>query len=227
MDISSLASAPLHFEAARSCMVDSQIRPNKVSDPRILRAMRQIPRERFLPPELAPLAYVDDDVPLGRGRALMEPMVIARLIQLAAPTAGEHALVVAAGTGYGAAVLAACGAQVTALEEDQDLIAVARPALAAVAPSVTLVSGPLAAGWPQASPYDIILIEGAVRDIPAALGPQLRPGRGRLVTVRTGHGSTGKGVLAELTPAGLRARPIFDCATPLIPGLLPEPGFVF
>ena len=109
----------------------------------------------------------------------------------------------AAGTGYGAAVLAACGAQVTALEEDQALIALARAALAAIAPSrdarVRPAGGRLAAG----APYDIILIEGAVRDIPAALGPQLRPGRGRLVTVRTGHGSTGKGVLAEPTAGGL------------------------
>src|SRR5438270_2057562 len=116
MDMPRPAAAPLDFEDARNRMVDSQIRPNKVTDPRLLRAMRQIPRERFLPPELAAAAYVDEDVPLGRGRALMEPMVIGRLLQLAAVTPGEQALVVAAGTGYGSALLAACGVRVTALE---------------------------------------------------------------------------------------------------------------
>ena len=150
------------FAEARNRMVDSQIRPNKVTDPRIIAAMRQLPRERFLPPHLAPLAYADEDVPLGEGRVLIKPTVIARLVQLTAIAAGERALVVAAGTGYGAALLAACGARVTALEEAAPLQAVARTVLAELAPSVSLVAGPLAAGWAPGAPYDVILIEGAV-----------------------------------------------------------------
>jgi protein-L-isoaspartate(D-aspartate) O-methyltransferase len=220
-------AALFDFQDARNRMVDSQIRPNKVVDPRILRAMRELPRERFVPARLRSLAYADEDVPLGNGRALMEPMVLARLIQMAAPVAGERALVVGAGPGYGAAVLAACGVNVTALEEDDGLLGMARQLLPAIAPAVTIVEGNLAAGWPQGAPWDIILIEGAVRDIPAALGAQLRPDGGRLVGVCTGRGSSGKAVLAEPTPVGLRAQPVFDCATPLIPSLLPEPGFVF
>jgi protein-L-isoaspartate(D-aspartate) O-methyltransferase len=220
-------AALFDFEDARNRMVDSQIRPNKVIDPRILGAMRELPRERFVPARLRSLAYADEDVPLGNGRALMEPMVLARLIQMAAPVAGERALVVGAGGGYGAAVLAACGANVTALEEDGALLGLARQVLPAIAPAVAIVEGKLAAGWPPGAPWDIILIEGAVRDIPAALGAQLRPDGGRLVTVHVGHGASGKAVLAEPTPAGLRAQPVFDCATPLIPSLLPEPAFVF
>ena len=115
------------FAEARNRMVDSQVRPNKVTDPRIIAAMRQLPRERFLPPHLAPLAYADEDVPLGEGRVLIEPTVIARLVQLTAVAAGERALVVAAGTGYGAALLAACGARVTALEEAAPLQASRAP----------------------------------------------------------------------------------------------------
>ena len=122
------------FAETRNRMVDSQVRPNKVTDPRIIAAMRQLPRERFLPPRLAPLAYADEDVPLGEGRVLIEPTVIARLVQLTAIAAGERALVVAAGTGYGAALLAACGARVTALEEAAPLQAVARAVLAELAP---------------------------------------------------------------------------------------------
>jgi protein-L-isoaspartate(D-aspartate) O-methyltransferase len=220
------ATAPA-FAEARNNMVDSQVRPNKVNDPRILDAMRRLPRERFLPPQLAALAYADGDVKLGGGRVLMQPMVIARLVQLTAAVAGERALVVAAGCGYGAALLAACGARVTAVEEDEALLALARPALAEFAPSVSLVSGPLAAGWPSGAPYEVILIEGSVSKVPAAIGEQLRKETGRLATVCMTGGVGGQAVLAEATWAGLRMQPKFDCATPTIPGLMPAPAFVF
>ncbi len=219
--------ATFDFAEARNRMVDGQIRPNRVSDPRILAAMRKIPREQFLPPALRPVAYIDEDIQLGGGRVLMEPLAIARLAQLLAPIEGERALVVAAGVGYGAALLAACGVRVIALEEDPGLLELAQTALDTIAPSVRLVSGPFAAGWPAGAPYDMILLEGAVRQIPPALGQQLRADGGRLATVRAEPGAVGQAVLAEPTPAGLSARPMFDCATPPIPSLLPKPGFVF
>jgi protein-L-isoaspartate(D-aspartate) O-methyltransferase len=213
---------------ARKHMVDSQVRPNRVNDPAVLSAMRTLPREAFLPASLAALAYADEDVPLGDGRVLMEPLVIAKLIQLAAPQPGERALVVAAGTGYGAAILAACGARVTALEEDPRLSAIAAEALMTHAPGVSLVSGPLAAGWPSGGPYDIILLEGAVPAIPPALGSQLRADGGRLVGVLSGpSGRTGQAVLAEASVGGLRTRSAFDCATPLLPSFRPAPAFTF
>jgi protein-L-isoaspartate(D-aspartate) O-methyltransferase len=215
------------FAEARNNMVDSQIRPNKVTDPRILACMRGLKRERFLPPSLAHMAYIDEDVPLGGGRYLMEPMVLARLVQLAAVVEGERALVVGAGVGYGAAVLAACGARVIALEEDPALRAIAGPALAEAAPRVTLVAGKLAVGWPSGAPYDVILIEGAVQEVPPAIVPQLRIEGGRLVGVICGPGRTNQAVLAEATPAGLRAQPVFDCATPPLPMLWPAPAFQF
>jgi protein-L-isoaspartate(D-aspartate) O-methyltransferase len=212
---------------ARNNMVDSQVRPNKVADPRILAAMRRLPRERFVPPSLASLAYADTDVPLGRGRVLLEPMVIARLVQLTAVAEGERALVIAAGPGYGSALLASCGARVTALEDDPALLAQARLLLGELAPGVSLVSGPLAAGWPAGAPYDVILIEGAVTDIPPAAGEQLRESGGRLVAICNGSGTGGRAVLAEATRGGLRKQPMFDCAAPLIPMLASAPAFVF
>jgi protein-L-isoaspartate(D-aspartate) O-methyltransferase len=220
------------FADPRNRMVDSQVRPNKVNDPRILTAMRTLPREQFLPAAQAPLAYCDVDVPLGGGRVLMEPMAIARLVQLCAPVAGERALVVGAGVGYGAAVLAACGVRVVALEEDEALLALARPALASIAPGVALVAGPLAAGWAAEAPYDIVLIEGAVTAPPAAVVGQLRQEAGRLVTViraagGSGQATPGQAVIGESTQAGLQLRPMFDCATPSIPSLLPKPVFTF
>ncbi len=215
------------FADARNRMVDGQIRPNKVTDPRVLSAMRDLPRERFLPPALRTRAYVDEDVPVGGGRVLMEPLVIARLVQLLAPAAGERVLVVGAGVGYGAALLSRCDVRVTALEEDAALAAFAERTLSDVAPGVSIVIGPLAAGWPSGAPYDLILIEGAVRDIPATIGAQVRADIGRLSTVRVPLGATGSAVLAEPTPFGLRAQPMFDCATSLLPSLLPKPVFTF
>ena len=212
---------------ARNRMVDSQLRPNRVIDPRILGAMRRLPRERFLPASAAALAYADQEPPLGNGRAVPRPMAIARLVQLAGPRAGERALVVGASTGYGAAVLAACGPRVTALEEDPALLAIARRVLPELAPTVSLVSGTLSAGWPGEAPYDIILLEGAVQAIPPALAQQLRNDTGRLVTVICKDGLTSYAVLAEATAAGLRAQPMFDCPAPELPSLRPAPAFVF
>jgi protein-L-isoaspartate(D-aspartate) O-methyltransferase len=220
-------SAAPAFTEARNRMVDSQVRPNKVTDPRIIGAMRRLPRERFLSPGLASLAYADEDVPLGRGRVLLEPMVIARLVQLTAVNEGERVLVVAAGPGYGSALLASCGARVTALEDDAALLALARSALAEFAPGVSLVSGPLAAGWPAGAPYDVILIEGAVGDIPPMIGEQLRTDTGRLAAICMGSATGGQAVFAEASVAGLRMQPVFDCTAPPIPGLVSSPGFVF
>jgi protein-L-isoaspartate(D-aspartate) O-methyltransferase len=214
------------FAAARLNMVDSQIRPNKVTDPAILAAMGSLKRERFLPAGKAALAYADEDVALPNGRVLLEPMVLARLLQTAEPRPGERVLVVAAGAGYGAAVLADCGCRVTALEQDADLAAQAREVLMDLAPTVSVVTGPLDAGWNAGAPYDLIVIEGAVPEIPAALAGQLRNEGGRLVAVIRA-GRTGQAVLAEATPAGLRAQPVFDCATPVLPSLRAEPVFQF
>ncbi len=216
------------FAQARDNMVDGQVRPNRVTDPRIIQAMRRLPRERFVPPGVAALAYSDEDVPLGGGRYLIEPMVIARLVQVLRLRAGERVLVAAAGTGYGAVLAAACGAQVTALEEDQALLAVAQPLLAELAPGVQVVAGPIGEGLAQGEPWDAILLDGAVRAIPPALGRQVGAG-GRLAAVITPPQGNGYAVLAEpsLRPGELRAQPLFDCATPPLPSLLAKPAFQF
>ena len=221
---------PPDYAGARDRMVDSQVRPNKVIDPRIIQAMRRLPRECFVPPAMAPLAYADEDVPLGNGRYLMEPMIIARLVQLLQARDGDAALVVGSGPGYGAALLHACGVRVTALEDDPALLAIARRLLSGLAQGVTLVEGPLPAGWPAAAPYDVILIEGAVAQVPDAFATQLKPG-GRVAAVLAGPGIPGHGVLAEPVAVGgslrLRAQPFFDAATPMLPQLAPRSAFTF
>ncbi len=214
------------FTAARTMMVDSQVRPNKVTDKRIVDAMRAIPRERFVPPAAAALAYADEDVPLGQGRVLLEPMVIARLVQLAAVEAGQTVLVIAAGTGYGAALLAACGAVVTALEEDRALLAIARTALTGTA-GVTLVEGPLAEGWASGGPYDVVFLEGAAEEMPAAWSAQVKPQGGRFVGIQANAGRVSQAVSGALSGGRLALLPRFDCATPKLPGFRRVAGFVF
>jgi len=208
-------------------MVNSQVRPNRVNDVRIVNAMRRISRERFVPEAQRHLAYLDEDVPLGNGRFMMEPMVLARMLQQAKLQENERVLVIAAGAGYGAAVLDACGCKVFALEEDPDLIRLARAVLPSEAPGVTLVTGPLAAGCPNEAPYDLILIEGAVPDIPPALTEQLTPHTGRLIGVMCGDGRVTQAVMGERTKAGLRTTMLFDCATPVLPSLRKVPSFEF
>lgn len=215
------------YAEARKHMVDSQVRPNRVSDPRILAAMRRLPRESFVPAAVRSLAYADEDVPLGNGRYLMEPMVLARMLQAAPPRVDERVLIVGAGTGYSAAVLAACGCRVTALEDDPALLAIARAVLPEQAPSVTVVTGPLAAGWPGHAPYDLILIEGAVPEVPPALVAQLHQEQGRLLAAICAPDRATYAILAEATPAGLGITPAFDCGTPPLPALRKSPVFEF
>ncbi len=219
------------FAAARTLMVDGQVRPNKVYDRRLLDAMRRLPRERFVPPAAMARAYADEDVPLGGGRWLTEPMVIARLLQVAAVRGGERALVVGAASGYSAALLEACGAVVTALEEHPALVGIMRSVLPSLGSQVTVVEGSLAAGWTANAPYGLILVDGAVEgEVPAAIAAQLRPatpdGGGRLVTVCR-RGAVGQGSVAEAVAGVLRFQAVFDCATPLLAPLQRAASFVF
>ncbi|MCQ8240609.1 protein-L-isoaspartate O-methyltransferase family protein [Rhizosaccharibacter radicis] len=215
----------LDTDFARHRMVDTQIRPMLVNDPRIIHAMREIPRERFLPPELAAGAYMDRSIPLGAGRVLGEPRVVARLVQSLVPRRGERALVVGAGTGYAAALLDRLGVAVVALEQDERLIAIGRDACGATALGVQYRQGPLSAGWDEGAPYDMILIDGGVRAIPPALAAQLKP-QGRLACVLWAEKRVPAAVLAEASVGGvLRERVQFDANLPLLPELAPALAF--
>ena len=211
---------------ARRLMVDGQIRTADVTDAALLDALRTVPREQFLPPALAPLAYLDADILLGKGRALLRPMVLAKLIQAAPISAGARILDVGCATGYSAAILARLGAFVVALEEDADLAAAATAALAAVgAINAQVVVGPLVAGWRAGAPYDGILLNGAAEVVPEVLGDQLKPG-GWLIGVG-GRPPACKGMVYRVTEGCLVGRPIFDAAATSLPGFRAPPSFVF
>src|SRR5579859_6969843 len=113
----------IDYQSARLNMVESQVRPNKVTDAAVLDALLAVPRERFVPEHLQGVAYIDDDVPLGGGRYLAEPMVFARFLQLAAIKPTDTVLEIACGSGYASAVLARLAQRVIALEDDHALAA--------------------------------------------------------------------------------------------------------
>lgn len=215
------------FDTARIRMIESQLRPNKVVDGRVLGAFANIRRELFVPEHLRQLAYVDEDLPLGAGRYLMEPMVAARLLQAAAIEPTDSALVVAAGTGYEAALAAMLTRKIIALEEDPDLARRARAALVehAIA-AVNLVEGPLREGHRARAPYDVILFGGAVAEVPSEIASQLAE-EGRLLAVIRPSNATGRATLTTRTGGVLAHRVIFDAAIPVLPGFLPKPSFIF
>ena len=211
---------------ARRMMVDGQVRIADVTDLALLDAMAELPRERFVPAAVAGLAYLDSDVPIAKGRALIKPMVLAKLIQAARVGHGDRVLDVACGTGYSSAVLSRLAGSVIALEEDADLAAQAKAALAAVgAAGVEVVVGPLTAGWAAAGPYDVILFNGTTEIVPEAFASQLKP-NGRLLCI-FGRSAAGKAMVYRLSEGRLAGRPIFDAAAPLLPGFAAVPAFVF
>ncbi len=213
--------------AARLNMVDNQIRPSKVSDGRVLAAMAEVPRERFVPKKLEGAAYVDEDLAVAPGRYIMEPAVLARLLQLAAITPGDVVLDVGCATGYATAVLARLAATVVAVESDPKLIERAGALLAELgADNAAVVEGPLAAGYPKHAPYDAIVLGGAVDEVPPAITDQLAEG-GRLAAVVTHGSSVGKAMLMLRVHGVLSRRIVFDCAVPPLPGFGSGRDFVF
>ncbi len=169
------------FDAMRRAMILGQLRTTGVNDPLVLDAIAMVPRERFVDPAAQVVAYTDLAPAIGEGRALLPPMVLGQLLAEAAPVAGERALVVGAGTGYAAAVLAAMGLVVVAVENDAALVARARTLVDA---RVTVVEGDPAKGYPAGAPYDLLLIDGAVDAVPDSLLDQLAPeGRAAVVVV--------------------------------------------
>ncbi len=218
----------MDFAEARRFMVEGQLRPNRVEDPRIVAAFRDLPRERFVPAAMASRAYADADVPLPGGRVVLKPLVLARLLQLAGLRRGERALVLGAGTGLGAALMATVGANVTAVEADAALLAIARVAIAATLPpgAVTLVQGPSEAGHAVGAPYDVILIEGGVQAVPDAVQEQLVEG-GRLVTIGLAGGPPGRALLVRRAGGAFSTTVDFDAHAPALPGFAAAPAFAF
>ncbi len=217
----------IDFATARRNMVDCQIRPNKVTDERILAAMAEVPRERFVPDDLAAIAYVDEDIDVGSGRFLMEPLALARMLQCLEIKDTEVALVIGCATGYPAAILARLAATVVALESDHALATGATSTLEDLAyDNTVVVEADLRSGLGQQAPYDVILFGGAVASIPDQISDELAEG-GRLCAVVDDESGMGKAVMVVRSGGVLSRRVLFDAAMPMLPGFTREASFVF
>jgi len=205
------------ISAARNHMVDSQLRPNRVIDPHIAEAMRELPRERFVPKSLQAIAYIDEDIEIAPGRFLMEPMVLGRLLQAADIQAGDAVLDVGCATGYSSAVLARLAGVVVALEQDENLAARASELFTDLGiDNAAVVTGPLTEGYAKQGPYDVIFLGGAVDEVPRALIDQLADG-GRLLAVVRRRGQ-GRAVIISRDDGVTGKVEIFDANIPVLPG---------
>jgi len=236
----SMLDHSLDLALARRMMVDGQIRPNDVTDLRLIAAFLDVPRERFLPPQRAELAYLELDAPVGDGpvaagsapRVLLKPMVLAKLIQAANIGPNDTVLDVGAASGYSSAILARLAGAVVSLEEDAALARMAEACLAEGigrsepgGAKIAFVRGPLADGWPDRAPYDAILLNGSTDIVPERLCRQLKDG-GRLVCI-LGSGPGSKAMLYLRDGEDISGRPLFDASAPLLPGFSKVPAFAF
>lgn len=217
----------MDFAVARRNMVESQLRTNKITDENLLSAMRDVPRELFVPAQRRDLAYIDEDILVTNDRYMMEPMVLGRLLQNLQIQDSDSVLVVGSGTGYSAAVASEVAASVFALESDATLSSLANQTLTDMAmDNVVVVDGTLTEGYPSQSPYNVILVDGAVEELPAALLEQLAEG-GRLATVVIDEERIGRAMLYWKQRGVVSHRPLFDANVKLLPGFEKSKGFVF
>lgn len=200
-------------------MIESQLRPMGVTAASVLHAMGNVEREKFLPGHTRPLAYVDRSVAIGDGRFLAAPAVLGQLLTQMMPEVGQRALVIGAGTGYSAAVLAAMGLEVTAVESSAELIAAAREA------GVSVQQGDLESGWTKGAPYHLILIDGAVEYIPDAIVDQLADG-GRLGAALVDRGVT-RLIIGRKAGGAFGYLSVGDAGVPALPGFRRPRAFTF
>jgi len=207
------------YAAARASMVDTQLRPEGVNFPPVVEAMAAVAREEFVAPEAMSLAYIDRTVPMGAGRLMNGPVVLGKLLTEMTPLSGERALVVGCGSGYSATVLRAMGLSVIGLESSPELASRAR------ANGVDVVEGPLEDGWEKGTPYDLILIDGAIEHIPDAIVAQLT-GHGRLGAALIDKGIT-RLVVGRRAGDGFGLHSMADSGAAALPGFSKPRTFTF
>jgi len=217
----------MDYSAARHNMVENQIRVNRVTHQGIINAFGEIPREVFVPDNLATLAYVDEKLMITEGRYLLQPMVLALLLQSAKIRPDDVVLEIGCGTGYSTAILASIANTVVAIEEDEGLAKQATNNMVELGvDNAAIMTSPLAEGYKKQHPYNAIVLSGSVAKVPESILVQLTDG-GRLVTVVNKHDSLGKGVLMTKFGSSISTEEIFDAWTPILPGFELPPSFAF
>ncbi|RMC31990.1 protein-L-isoaspartate O-methyltransferase family protein [Paracoccus alkanivorans] len=212
------------FAARRTVMVDTQVRPNDVTKFPVIEAMLAIPREEFVPAALRAVAYSGENLAVGENRVMLEPRTLAKLVDGLDIQPGDLALDLACGYGYSAAVMARMAEAVVAIEDDEAMAVEAEKRLAdAGVFNVATLHGDLDAGAPKQGPYDVILIEGAVEDVPSAILDQLKEG-GRIGALFM-EGSLGIARIGHCLNGRVNWRYAFNAHAPVLKAFTKERGF--
>jgi protein-L-isoaspartate(D-aspartate) O-methyltransferase len=204
----------MDFEHARFNMIEQQIRPWDVLDPDVLNALRSVKRELFVLPEHQALAFCEVQLPIGCGQIMLEPKVEAKALQAIGVKSGDSILEIGTGSGYMAALLAARGEWVRSIEIEPQLARFAADNLARNdIDNVIVEEGDGSTGWAARAPYDVIMVSGAVREVPQAWLDQLKPG-GRLFAF-VGNAPVMKGQLIQSLGDGqFRSSTVFETLVP-------------
>lgn len=215
------------FTAARRHMLDSQVRPNDVTDLRIQKALETTPREHFLPPDLAEQAYVEREIAYAPGRSMITARDFAKLLAALSPKPSDLALDVASGSGYSTAVLARLVETAIAVENDEALALKAQEAWTELGvDNAVSLTAQTKDGAPKQGPFDLILIAGVIEVEPETLLKQLKPG-GRLGAIRR-SGPVAKGVIWTRSGDAFASAALFDSsARQTLPGFERPKLFVF
>ena len=227
-----IGTGMINYSAVRENMIESQVRPNGITDRAIIDAMSSVPRELFVPESMRSLAYMDEDVPMtkgvdGRQRYLMEPMAFARLLQSAAIKPDDAVLDVGCGSGYSSAVLSKMAQLVVAIESDATMAAAADDNLLRLqASNVAVFNSALKEGHKSEAPFNVIIINGRVEEVPETLFEQLAE-KGRLVAIM-GTTDNAKAMVYIKTDGVVAGQFAFDASVSPLPGFeKASPGFVF
>lgn len=212
------------YSARRTTMVDTQVRPSDVTKFPIIDAMLSVPRERFVPAALREAAYIGENLELAPGRVIFEPRTLAKLLDALDIQPTETVLDIGCGLGYSTAVLAKMAEFVVAVEDDAAIAEEAQTTLSETGvDNAAVMTGPLAEGSAKSGPYDVIILQGAVEEVPAAILSQLSEGgrigclmaEGALGVVRIGHRRNGQ----------INWRFAFNANAPVLPGFAKKPAF--
>lgn len=215
------------FFTMRYNMLEGQILPENVSHPLLINALRTIPREKFVPCQLARIAYMDTNFPLKKDRFLLRPATLARLLEALNPQLSDNILYIAAGTGYGPALLNDMAAHIVALDAEETFTQEAERLVTELnLSSIEVVLGPLREGWERQAPYDKILIEGCVNVIPMKIASQLREG-GQLITIKYHKGKERAAVKVDKKQGVFTESFLFDAFAPRLTSFQEQKTFVF
>lgn len=217
----------MDFASARKIMVDSQIRPNDVTDPAIVRAFLKVPREAFLPTSRQSIAYSELEIPTGEGRAMWLPRDLAKMVKALAPRPSDVAMVIGAGSGYSSALLAELTETVLAVEDTSDAVERLSDRLPGLGyDQIAAVEAPLTEGLPDEGPFDVILVNGMVEHVPETLTAQLAEG-GRLGAVLKRDSALGRARLYTRTGDTVSFREVFDATPPEFAAFRRPKAFTF